>query len=166
MRTKEEFIKKYSSYSNDKLLDILRRHYEYNEESLQAAKSVIEDRGISIEEVHEYNADFEMRKRIHEKVAAIPLAIWEKFIFFFIWFGPGFFGNVFGLNYADDGLLKKQKQRRYFSIAGFISFTIVAAIYLIFSVPMMMSFIVLSFCFPVTYFLEHKLTGQTNEPVN
>jgi len=166
MRTKEDFIKKYASYSNDRLLDILRKHYEYTEQSLQAAKSVIEDRGISIEEVHEYTADFEIRKRILEKVATIPLALWEKIMFFLLWIGPGFFGNVFGLNYAADGLRKKLKQRRYYSIAGFISFIVAASAYLVFHRSEIAAIAVLTAFFPAAYFLEIKLTGQTNEPVN
>jgi hypothetical protein len=47
--------------------------------------------------------------------------MWEKALFFFIWFAPWFLRGAFQLNYNEDGLTLKNQQSKVFALAGFIS---------------------------------------------
>ena len=157
MSSRKALIKKYSSYSNDKLLEILKVHYEYDEDQLSAAKKVIEDRGISIEEVHRYNADH-IRQEILERVSIIPMTFWEKALFFFAWIVPFLFARFLGVNYRENGLLKKSKQRVYFSILGIVSMILIVFLFDAFSFTMSQCLLLWVSIFFVSYVVETQIT--------
>jgi hypothetical protein len=157
MSSRKALIKKYSSYSNDKLLEILKVHYEHSDDQLSAVKTVIEERGISVEEVHRYNSDH-IRQEILEKVAIIPMTFWEKTLFFFAWIIPFLFARFLGVNYRENGLIKKSKQRVYFSILGIVSLILIVFLFDSFNFTKAQSLSLWISTFLVSYVIETQIT--------
>jgi hypothetical protein len=157
MSSRKALIRKYSSYSNDKLLEILKVHYEYSQDQLNAAKKVIEERGISVEEVHRFNSDH-IRQEILEKVAIIPMTFWEKTLFFFTWIIPFLFARFLGVNYRENGLIMKSKQRVYFSIVGIVSIILIAFLFDFFDLTKSQSFALWISIFLVSYLVETQIS--------
>lgn len=156
MPPKKYLIRKYSSYSNDRLLGILKIHYEYSDDHVEAVRQVIEDRGISIEEIHRYNADH-VKHDILGKVAMLPMAFWEKVFFFLIWTGVPFLNRVIGLNYYENGLLTKARQRIYFSIIGFLTMTFIITLIMSYETPIILLIAIWVSVFTIAQFIERQI---------
>lgn len=118
--TKEELARNFTTFSNQKLLDIVTK-MEARPEAIEAAKEELRSRNVSTDTVTEYVQTKQVEKIVASENATIPLPLHQKFLFFFAWFIPFFLGSAFKLNYEEDGMVKKVKQTKWFSIAGFLA---------------------------------------------
>ena len=121
--TKEELKKRYSSYSDERLLEVLYNSQEYTPEALEVAKAELKLRDITNEQAKTFvteKVQAAEEQAVKEKILSyVPLEFWEKLLFFFIWFSPFFLGSALRNNYTEDGLVLKFRQSKLFAIAGF-----------------------------------------------
>src|SRR5687768_13370148 len=135
--SKKELSERYATFSDQKLLEILYRK-EARPEAIEAATEELKNRNISDDTIKGFIQTKEEKKIIATENASIPLPLHQKFLFFFAWFIPFFFGSAFRLNYREDGMVRKLKQSSSFSIAGFIALiltTIVAITFELGNIP-------------------------------
>jgi hypothetical protein len=117
---KDELQKRYSSYSNDRLLSIVYSKGEYTLQALELVKAELDRRNVGAHEVDVFLDELEEKRLAGKALSRIPLAPWEKALFFFIWFAPLILGGAVLANYRIDGYLLKVRQARTLAVAGFI----------------------------------------------
>jgi hypothetical protein len=159
--TKDELKERYASYPDDRLLAILYNREEYTAEALEVAQAEVESRKITDVQVKtfvtEKNEEFELQA-VHQKILSwVPLQLWEKLFFFFVWFAPVFMGFAFRANYAEDGMVLKLKQSKVFAIAGFISTLLTTAIAISLDLGQTASYIVYFLMPVIFYFIELQI---------
>ncbi|HEY3406128.1 MAG TPA: hypothetical protein VGK59_22230 [Ohtaekwangia sp.] len=155
--SREELITRYSTFSNERLLDILYNKHDYTVEALEAVQSELTKREIGTDEVQQFISDKKAEKIYALEQATVPLVLWEKVLFFFGWFLPGFITMAFRMNYGEDGHSFKLKQSNFFRIAGFISFVLMVIISLILDRGPVLSYILLFIFFGLSYWTANRV---------
>ena len=116
---KDELQKRYSSYSNDRLLSIVYSKGEYTHQAIELVKAELDRRNVGAQEVDVFLDELEEKQAADKALSGIPLTPWEKALFFFIWFAPLILGGAALANYRIDGFFLKVRQARTFAVAGF-----------------------------------------------
>ena len=155
--TKEELAQNITTFSDQKLLDIIYRKEGVRPEAIEAATEELKQRKVSIEIVNDFVQLKETKKIIATENSSIPLPLHLKFLFFFAWFIPLFFGSAFRLNYKEDGMDKKLKQSSWYSIAGFIALILTTIVALSFNLGNIPTFAILFGLFGVFYAVEERI---------
>jgi hypothetical protein len=119
--SENELKERYSSYSNKRLLSIVHNKDQYTAQALEAAKSELAGRNLTPAEVDIFLDEREEQELAAKVAASIPLKLWEKIFFFFLWFAGWFFTGALRMNYQEDGLLLKVRQSKVYARAGFIA---------------------------------------------
>lgn len=158
--SKQELEKQYSNFSDHKLLDILYNKDEYRAEAIEAATEELKKRKISPEKTTDFFQNKEEKKMIAAENARIPLPLHQKILFFFAWFIPFFFGSAYRLNYEEDGMDRKLKQSRWYSIAGFIALFLTTFIALGFELGNIEGIAILIGCFCIFYVFEEYILNK------
>jgi hypothetical protein len=84
--SENELKERYASYSNYRLLGIVHCREEYTPQAIEIAKAELAGRKISTRDVDNFLDREEARRIAGESLATLPLSMWEKALFFFIWF--------------------------------------------------------------------------------
>ncbi len=119
MITKEELSDKYTSLSNEELLDIVDNKSGYTKLALIAALEELAKRKVSGEEVKKYKegklnkAMEDMRKKYVD-----GLSLLQKHLFYFICIP--LINFAFKQNFRDDGYVLKLRQANYYTFCGFL----------------------------------------------
>ena len=127
MVTKEDLQKKYASFSNKELLDILENKFSYTDLAITVAIEEIAKRKLSEEDIKLYKQ--KKVKEINnfiEKNIVDDLTLFQKNLFFFIWIP--FLNFPIKRNFIDDGFILKLKQANYYSWLGFIFLIIISIV--------------------------------------
>lgn len=121
MVTKEGLQKKYSTYSNHQLMDIIERKFDYTDLAVSVAVEELGKRNISEAEIKDYKElQIEKARDFIKKYVYDDLTFLQKNLFYFLWIPVLNF--AFKMNYREDGYLLKLKQSKYYSFLGFIFF--------------------------------------------
>ena len=112
---------RYSSYSNKRLLSIVHNRHEYTAQALEVAKAELAGRNLTTAEVDVFLDEREEQELAAKIADSIPLRLWEKMFFFFLWFAGWFLTDALRMNYQEDGLLLKVRQSKVYARAGFIA---------------------------------------------
>ncbi|POY38945.1 hypothetical protein C3K47_00125 [Solitalea longa] len=129
MPTKVELEKRYSSYSNEELLDLLNDQEAYTELAIDVASNELKGRNLGEEEIKEYiaqkykQAELFIEKNIHQE---LPLVL--KSIFYFCWLP--LITLPFKMYFKEDKSILKLKQTNFYATIGFIFFTVAALCFL------------------------------------
>ena len=151
-----ELKERYASYSNNRLLSIVHYRNEYTPLAVEIAKAELASRNLSIQELDVFFDELEARQVAAKTLGAVPLNLWEKMLFFFLWFTPWFLGGALRMNYDEDGLALKVTQSRTFALAGFTSLILDGIISVYFNLGSMMSIGILLVFFIVFQWLEKR----------
>lgn len=116
-----ELKERYTNYSNQRLLSIVHNTTEYTPLAVATAKAELASRNVSARELDMFYDDREAQQLAAKFLSAVSLTIWEKILFFFLWFAPWIPGGAVRMNYNEEGLALKINQSRTFAMAGFIS---------------------------------------------
>jgi hypothetical protein len=157
--TKDDLKKRYATFSDDRLLEILYNKNEYTADAVEVAQTEIASRNITDAQVKTFVSDrveaLEVQAVEKKILSWVPLELWEKLFFFFIWFSPFFLGSALRTNYAEDGLILKLRQSKLFAIAGFTSVILTFIISELFSLSQTSGYVVY-FLLPVLFFIIEK----------
>jgi hypothetical protein len=157
MPDKNELTKRYASYSNERLLDILYNKQEYTLEAMEMVQAEIATRQIVVDEVKAFVEDKEFSQVIAREKSLLTLNFFQKVFFFFAWFVPGFIAGAFSMNFADDGFTGKLRQSRFFRITGFISALMTGFMGVWWELSNVSGWILLFGLFGLAYFLSTKI---------
>jgi len=116
-----ELKERYASYSNKRLLSIVHNKHQYTTEALEIAKAELAGRNLTTAEVDVFLDEKEEQELAAKIAASIPLKLWEKTFFFFLWFAGWFLTDALRMNYQEDGLQLKVRQSKVYARAGFIA---------------------------------------------
>lgn len=160
---RNELAKRYAKLSNDELLQILYEKDDYTAEAMEAVQIEINKRQIGAHELSTFAAEKETINTIAAENALVPLALWEKVLFFFTWFAPWFLVGAFNMNYVEDGLEMKSIQSRFFRIGGFISLFAVGFLSVWLELGNVSGFGLLFLLFGATYWFAPVPDTQSDE---
>lgn len=119
--SEQELKERYSAWTTHSLLSVLHHKHEYTALAVRVARAELGRRNITTDEVDRFFELQEQQQVAGRLLASMPLTFLEKALFFFIWFVPRFQGGAFRMNDEDDGFIMKNRQSRFFSVAGFVS---------------------------------------------
>jgi hypothetical protein len=136
------------------LIEITSNKKDYTPDALLAVEAEINKRQISVQEVNQFIGDRKAKQDILYKNVDIPLALWEKILFFMAWFIPGFIAIVLNLNYSEDAYSRKLHQSKYYRITGSISFFTMVILLLIFDLGNIATFALLATFFLLSIVIE------------
>ena len=154
--SKTELEERYASYSNNRLLSIVHSRNEYTELAVEIAKAELASRNLSSYELDIFYDEQEARQVAAKALAAVTLNVWEKMLFFFLWFTPSFLGGALKMNYDEDSLALKIKQSRTYALAGFISLILDGIISVYFTLGNVVSIGILILFFLTFQWLEKR----------
>ena len=100
-------------------MSIVYRKEEYTLQAIELVKAELDRRNVGAHEVDIFLDELEEKQLAGKALSRIPLAPWEKALFFFIWFAPLILGGAALASYRIDGFLLKVRQARTFALAGF-----------------------------------------------
>lgn len=152
--TRDELIERYATFGTDRLLEMLDHRDEYTPEAIEVLKAELTKRHVTESEIRHYVAAFGAKNIETTRKAGIPLMLWEKIFFFFIWFSPGFLSLAFGMNYLEEGLATKLRQSRFFRIAGFLFLLLIGYFSIMMGFGKIIGITLLVSLFGLTYWLE------------
>jgi len=158
--SENELKERYASYSNYRLLGIVHCREEYTPQAIEIAKAELAGRKISTRDVDNFLDREEARRIAGESLATLPLSMWEKALFFFIWFAPWFLRGAFQLNYNEDGLTLKNQQSKVFALAGFISLLLDGFITVYFDMHNVFSLAILPLLFLIFQWTEKNYSSD------
>ncbi|HCT22159.1 MAG TPA: hypothetical protein DIW54_01995 [Chitinophagaceae bacterium] len=150
--TKEELQSTYSKLSNQELLEIIDRKFEYTELAITVAFEEISKRNISEEDISNYKTEqVEKAVKFVKKNIVDDLSLLQKNFFFFIWIP--IINFPFKNNFIDDGYVLKLKQAQYYSLTGFIFFVIIVIVSEVYALTTLttIAFLLLSFLLPYSF---------------
>lgn len=155
--TKEELSARYRKLPDHKLLDILYNKSEYRPEAIEAVVEELRVRKISTETTTDFRNEKKETEGRYAENATIPLPLHLKMLFFFGWFFTPFLGTAYRLNYQEDGMLRKLRQSRIYSIAGFTALVITVVMILAFKLSNLASIGVIVGLFCIFYVSDEYL---------
>ena len=117
---KKKFLRRYRSYSEEKLMSIITRKNDYQAEAVQAAKEELHNRNLeiaeldalhaaSLEKMHMETEDLKIKKKE-------PLANYQILLFLLVPFAGLFWALIAYMNYDRNGYQKKARQSLIISI--------------------------------------------------
>ncbi|MCO4292767.1 hypothetical protein NF867_07830 [Solitalea sp. MAHUQ-68] len=130
MPSKIELEKRFASYSNEQLLDLLNDQEAYTDLAVEVASIELKSRNLSEQEIKDYvvnkykQAELFIEKNIHEE-----LTLLLKSFFYFCWIPVLTF--PFTLNFREDKAILKLRQANFYSTFGFLFFAIGGIVILI-----------------------------------
>ena len=154
--SENELKERYASYSNHRLLSILQNKAQYTIQAVEIAKAELAGRNLSTKEVDMFFDEQEAQQLVTKTYSQISLSIWEKALFFFIWFAPLFLGGPLRMDYSEDSVALKNQQSKVFALAGFISLILDGFITVYFHLGIVFTLAILPFFFLLFQWLEKK----------
>ncbi|MDB4286284.1 hypothetical protein N9933_03185, partial [bacterium] len=112
------FKEKFSSYADEKLVEILLHKGDYLPEALEAAADVIAERAISSERMKDLSRQLEEKETQRLVIAKTPLNTAEKVAFVFIPLIGMVVFFIAQLTYHDKGLDQKKRESLTFTLIG------------------------------------------------
>lgn len=152
---KNELAKRYTTFTNDRLLEIVYNKDEYTPEAIEAVQAEINKRAIVVDDVNAFVAVKEEQKKVLAENALVPLQLWEKVVFFFLFLFVGLVSGAFRMNYKEDGMERKVRQARFYRIAGFVSILLSSFLAIALATEGLTLFFWIAF-FGVALFVERK----------
>lgn len=161
--SKEELAQRYTAFSDQKLLTILYNNDGYRPEAIEAATEELKKRHIPVDTVQNFVQGEELKNIVATENANVQLPLHQKFLFFFAWFIPFFFGTAFRLNFQEDGFVLKLKQSKRYSIAGLIALFTTTIITIHFELGNLYSFSILFGMFGVFFLIESQFNNKRRD---
>lgn len=121
MISRKDLEERYSGFSNEELLEVLRNREGYTELAVDLAREELSRRNVTaadvkvMEEAHQQNVN-----HFIENYASVEMRFLQKCFFFFLWMPLLHF--AIKQNLREDGYLLMVKQAGYYSVMGFIFF--------------------------------------------
>ena len=126
-----EIRKKFSSYQDEKLLEILHYSEDYKPEVVEVVKEIVAEREINPDLRAEFETSFLLKDAKVAEKESEPLSTGEKIFFLIVPF-LGLIVFIFvQLNYMDKGYKKKSEQALNYSLISFGA--LVVLMYLLFA---------------------------------
>ena len=154
--SENELKERYASYSNHRLLSIVQNKAQYTTQAVEVAKAELAGRNLSTREVDMFFDEQEAQQVVTNTYSQITLSLWEKALFFFVWFAPWFPGGGLRMNYTEGRLALKNQQSKVFALAGFISLILDGFISVYFDLGTIFTMAILPFFFLIFQWLERK----------
>ena len=151
-----ELKERYASYSNHRLLAIVQHKAQYTAQAVEIAKAELAGRNLSTREVDLFFDEQEAQQVVTNTYAQITLTLWEKALFFFVWFAPWIPGGGLRMNYKEDRLALRTEQSKVFALAGFISLILDGFISVYFDPGIIFTMAILPLFFLIFQWLERK----------
>jgi len=160
MITKEDLEKKYSTFSNSELLDIIQDKFSYTDIAVLVAMSEISKRNLNEQDIKKYKTAKELEiKNFIQKNIVDDLSFLQKNLFFYIWIP--FLNFPFKRNFFDDGFELKLKQANYYSWLGFAFCVILSAIHSNYKFSTIVFLIIWMATFLVTFLFDEFFNRQS-----
>lgn len=154
--SENELKERYAAYSNHRLLSIVQNKAQYTTQAVQIAKAELAGRNLSTQEVDMFFDEQEAQQVVTNTYSQITLSLWEKTLFFFVWFAPWFPRGGLRINYTEDRVGLKDQQSKVFALAGFISLILNGFISVYFDLGTIFTMAILPFFFLMFQWLERK----------
>jgi hypothetical protein len=123
--TREDLQEQYAALSNNELLEIIDRKFDYTELAVTVALEEIGRRNLSEENIREYKEEqIAQVNSFIKKNIVDDLNVFYKILFFFIWLP--LLNFPFKQNFRDDGYILKLRQASYYSLLGFVCMALTA----------------------------------------
>ena|GEM_PF-417694 len=157
--TQQELKEEYSKLSNQELLSIIDKKFDYTELAVTVAIQEMGNRNISESDIADYKTEqIRHAENFIKRNIIDDLTILQKNLFFFLWLPLITFS--FKRNFNEDGYLLKLKQANYYSLLGFISFVLVAIASTLFDLTNSFSIGLLILLFLPVYFFDEYFNRQ------
>lgn len=123
MITREELENRYSQHSNHELMGIIDNKSSYTELAIDVAMNELANRDVLEEDIILYKTErfIDVLDYLQKNIVD-DLKLWEKIIFYVMWFP--FVNFILSRRYLEDDYILKLRQANYYSWSGFLSFFI------------------------------------------
>jgi hypothetical protein len=121
MISRKDLEEKYSGYSNEELLDVIRNKEGYTVLAVELAQEELSRRKVTSEEIAVMEVEHEKKvEHFLVNYARVEMRFLRKCFFYFIWVPLLHFAMK--QNLREDGYFLMVKQAGYYSIMGFVFF--------------------------------------------
>jgi hypothetical protein len=160
MNSREDLEKRYATLSNDQLMDIIEKKFDYTELAVTIAFEELSRRKISEDDVKKYkDSKIEQVETFIVRNIVDDLTLIQKNLFFFIWIP--LLNFPFKRNFSDDGFVLKLKQANYYSWLGFGFFMLDGIISAYFDFSNWTSLIIWILTFLLAYTYDENFNRQS-----
>lgn len=154
--SENELKERYASYSNYRLLAIVQSKEQYTAQAMNIAKAELARRNLSTQEIDMFFDEQALREGVTKTFPQVPLSIWEKSRFFFLWFAPWPGIGALRMSYSEESARLKNQQSKVFALGGFISLILDGFVSVYFDLSNTLSLAMLLTLFLMFQWLEKK----------
>ena len=154
--SENDLKERYASYSNHRLLAIVQNKEQYTVQAMNIAKAELAGRNLSTQDVDMFFDEQALKQVATKTLTQVPMSIWEKSRFFFLWFAPWPGIGALRMNCSEESVRLKNQQSKVFALGGFISLILDGFVTVYFDLSTALSLAMLLTFFLIFQWLEKK----------